>query len=308
MIDDIEAMLQYNFTAITINKGTKHSYLAMNMEVGDDGIRLDMIAYIKKCLEGRDIGRKANSPATDDLFEVPEDGVPLNEDDKKRFHSDVAKLLYLAKRTRGQILTAVSHLSGRVNTPTSDDQDKLNRVFAYLSTTVDEVMHLKLGGKVEPEVYVDASYGVHSDGSSRTGMVIMLAGVAIGCWSSKQKLVTKSSTEAEIVALSDGLTNALWMREMVMAQGYKLGPTKIFEDNQGVIKIIKAGRSPKHRTRHLNVRHFFARDREKLGDIVLIYKPTNEMIADIMTKPVTGMLFNKLSKELVGVGVNGDGE
>jgi len=98
------------------------------------------------------------------------------------------------------------------------------------------------------------------------------------------------------------------MREMVMAQGYKLGPTKIFEDNQGVIKIIKAGRSPKHRTRHLNVRHFFARDREKLGDIVLIYKPTNEMIADIMTKPVTGMLFDKLSKELVGVGVNGDGE
>jgi hypothetical protein len=60
------------------------------------------------------------------------------------------------------------------------------------------------------------------------------------------------------VALSDGLTNAIWMREMVMAQGYKLNPTKIYEDNEGVIKIIKSGRSPKHRTSHLNVRHFFA--------------------------------------------------
>ena len=116
---------------------------------------------------------------------------------------------------------------------------KLQRVFAYLYNTEDEVMHLRAGGEVSPEVYIDASYGVHCDGSSRTGMTIMMAGVAIGCWSSKQKLVTKSSTEAEIVALSDGLTNAIWMREMVIAQGYKLGPTKIFEDNEGVIKIMK---------------------------------------------------------------------
>ena len=300
LIDSLEGVLKANFSDITINKGNKHSYLAMNMEVTDSGINLDMIAYIQKCLEGRDIGRKVNSPATDSLFDIPEDGVPLSEENSKTFHSDVAKLLYLAKRTRGQILTAVSHLSGRVMAPTDDDQKKLNRVFDYLSATVDEVVCFQLGGSVEPEVYIDASYGVHANGSSRTGMVIMMAGVAIGCWSSKQKLVTKSSTEAEIVGLSDGLTNAIWMREMVIGQGYKLGPTKIYEDNEGVIKIIKSGRSPKHRTRHLNVRHFFARDRENMGDIVLIYKPTKEMIADIMTKPVTGQLFNNLSNKLIG--------
>ena len=157
--------------------------------------------------------------------------MPLDEKRKKEFHSDVAKLLYLAKRTRGQILTPVSHLASRVNNPTEDDVNKLNRVLAYLNTTADEVMHMRAGGGVEPEVYIDASYGVHADGSSRTGMVIMMAGVAIGCWSSKQKLVTKSSTEAEIVGLSDGLTNAIWMRELVLAQGYILGPTSIFEDN-----------------------------------------------------------------------------
>jgi hypothetical protein len=302
MIDGLELMLKQNFSAITINKGKTHSYLAMNMVVTDNGIELDMIAYIKKVLEGRNIGRKTYSPAKDDLFEVSEDEelTLLDDERKKDFHSDVAKLLYLAKRTRGQILTAVSHLSGRVNAPTVDDQEKLDRVLAYLSTTIDEVMHFRADGEVDPEVYVDASYGVHADGSSRTGMVIMLGGVAIGCWSSKQKLVTKSSTEAEIVALSDGLTNAIWMREMIIAQGYKLGPTKIFEDNQGVIKIIKSGRSPKHRTRHLNIRHFFARDRENIGDIALLYKPTNEMIADIMTKPLTGKTFTKLGDNLVG--------
>ena len=300
MIDSLGVALKENFAAITVSRGNKNSYLAMNLVVSENGIALDMVAYVKKCLEGKVIKRGVKSPAGENLFEVPEQGVPLTTEEKKLFHSDVAKLLYLAKRSRGQILTAVSHLSGRVKEPTQDDLVKLNRVFSYLGNTEDQVLQFKSGGIVEPEVYIDASYGVHSDGTSRTGMVIMMGGAAIGMWSSKQKLVTKSSTEAEIVALSDGLTNALWIREMVLTQGYKLGPTKVFEDNQGVIKIIQSGRSPKHRTRHLNVRHFFAKDRERSGDIQMVYKPTEMMIADIMTKPVSGALFDKLGSELVG--------
>jgi hypothetical protein len=58
--------------------------------------------------------------------------------------------------------------------------------------------------------YIDASFGVHADGTSRTGVVLMLAGAIVGAWSGKQKLVTKSSTEAEIVGLSDGLSHVLW--------------------------------------------------------------------------------------------------
>ena len=111
-IDALEKTLKENFKSITVNRGTQHSYLAMNMVVGEDGISLDMSAYIRKLLDGRKVKQGVNSPATDDLFEVPEDGVPLSDEDKKVFHTDVAKLLYLAKRTRGQILTAVSHLSG----------------------------------------------------------------------------------------------------------------------------------------------------------------------------------------------------
>lgn len=300
MIDDLERMLKSSFAAITVNKGRKHSYLSMNMEIGHDSIALDMGAYVKKCLEGREDTRMASSPATDSLFEVSEDGVPLIGEEKKRFHSDVAKLLYLAKRTRGQILPAISYLSGRVNHPTDDDVKKLDRVFAYLYSTVGEKVVFRRGGAVKPEVFIDASYGVHDDGTSRTGVVIMVGGAAVGCWSSKQKIVTKSSTEAELVGLSDGLTFALWMRELVIDQGYALEPTKVYQDNMGVIKIINSGRSPKHRTRHLNVRHFFARDRVKSGDISLEYKPTNEMIADIMTKPVNGFLFLKLGRLLSG--------
>jgi hypothetical protein len=252
--------------------------------------------------------REVHSPASDVLFEIPESSELLDASEKKKFHSDVAKLLYLAKRPRGQILTAVSHLSGRVEAPTQDDLVKLHRVFNYLHSTKNEILTLKAGGCVDFEVYIDASFGVHADGTSRSGMVIIMAGVSIANWSGKQKLVTKSSTESDIVALSDGLTNVLWMREMLIDQGHQLKPTRIYQDNEGVIKIIKKGRSPKHRTRHLNVRHFFARDRMQSGHITLVYMPTQEMIADIMTKPVGGWLFNKLSRMLIGQEVPNLGE
>jgi hypothetical protein len=58
VIDGLEIMLKENFSSITINKGNKHSYLAMNVEVDDDGIHVDMIAYIHKVLEGKNVKKR----------------------------------------------------------------------------------------------------------------------------------------------------------------------------------------------------------------------------------------------------------
>ena len=299
-IDDLIRHLQDNFKEISVVRGSKHSYLAMNIEVDDQGIHLDMIGYIDKCLEGRITKKHVQSPATDDLFGTPEESKGLDEIEQKKFHSDVAKLLYLAKRTKPDILTAVSHLSSRVDCPTADDKQKLDRVFDYIASTRSDKLMFAAGAPVSMQAYIDASFGVHADGTSRTGVVLMMAGAVVGAWSGKQKLVTKSSTEAEIVGLSDGLSHALWARELLQGQGYAMPPTEIFQDNEGVLKIMGNGRHPRHRTKHLNVRHFFARDRVRSGDITLIHKPTKEMLADVMTKPVTGKLFKDLISRILG--------
>jgi hypothetical protein len=188
----------------------------------------------------------------------------------------------------------VSHLSSRVAKCTEDDEVKLDRVLNYLAHTRDRKMVMKKGGIVDMEAYIDASFGSHVDGRSRTGIALMMCGVCVGAWSAKQKLNTKSSTEAEIVGLSDGLSHVIWMRELLLAQGYDLPPTKVHQDNQGVLSIMREGRSPKHRTKHLNIRHFFARDRVNSGDITLNYCPTREMVADVLTKAVNGELFQYL--------------
>jgi len=210
------------------------------------------------------------------------------------FHSDVAKLLYLAKRTRVECLCAVSHLASRVNKPTEDDQKKLDRVLNYLAHTRERKVKLKWGGSVAMEAYIDASFGGHVDCKSRSGIMLMMSGVCVGAWSMKQKLNTKSSTEAEIVGLSDGLSHVIWARELLLSQGHELPPTKIHQDNQGVLSIMSGGRSPKHRTKHLDIRHFFVRDRVATGDVTLVYCPTREMVADMLTKAVNGELFQYL--------------
>jgi hypothetical protein len=78
-------------------------------------------------------------------------------------------------------------------------------VFSYIACTREDKLTFAAGAPVLIHAYIDASFGVHADGSSRTtGVVLMMAGAIVGAWSGKQKLVTKSSTESEIVGLSDG--------------------------------------------------------------------------------------------------------
>ena len=299
LVDGVVAKLEKTFSSVTVTRGLRHSYLAMNIVITDNGIDVDMISYIDKILEGKTCGR-ATTPATDDLFTTAEADPLLDPDSAKLFHSDVAKMLYLAKRTRLEILLGVSHLSSRVASPTLSDQKKLQRLFDYLSTTKGAILRLKSGGKVELKTYIDASFGVHADGTSRTGVILQMGGAGIAGWTARQKLVTKSSTEAEVVALSDGLTHVLWAREFLTAQGHDVTPMVVYQDNQSVLSLMKTGRSNKHRTKHLNIRYFFAKDRAGAGEIKLEYMPTADMLADMLTKPLAGETFKQLMKQLYG--------
>jgi hypothetical protein len=81
-------------------------------------------------------------------------------------------------------------------------------------------------------LFVDASYGVHKDGKSHTGSCVVLGEVgAVHCTSSKQDIVVKSSTEGELVAASNSANQGLHSRQFLIAQGYKMGPVIMYQDN-----------------------------------------------------------------------------
>jgi hypothetical protein len=135
--------------------------------------------YIKEAIAhfGEDITRSATTPAKRNLFEIKENSVPLTDANREIFHSVVAKLLYVSKRGRLDIQLPIAFLCTQVSCSTKQDWSKLKRV--------------------------DASYAVHEDMKSHTGGVVSFRRGAAMSKSSKQKLNTKSSTEAESVGASN---------------------------------------------------------------------------------------------------------
>ena len=209
-------------------------------------------------------------------------------------------LHYLAKRVRPDILAAVSFCATRVLSPSDQDQVKLERILGYLSTTLDQKLLLRIGDSMEVRAYVDSSFGTYPDSKSVTGTVIFLGGAPIYFKSSKQKVVTRSSTEAELIGISDALSHILWTREYVLHQNIAIGPVILFQDNKSTIFLATKGRSTSERTRHIKIRYFFISHYIETNEIVIKHMPTASMIADALTKPLHGTLFVEMTKALTG--------
>jgi hypothetical protein len=109
--------------------------------------------------------------------------------------------------------------------------------------------------------------------------------------STKQKIVTKSSTEAELVGLSDTASLAIHLRNFVLAQGYDVGPAIIYQDNLSCMALMKRGGPGSERSRHINIRHFWLCEKVKDGEVVIEHLGTKGMFANVLTKPVQGAQF-----------------
>ena len=124
-------------------------------------------------------------------------------------------------------------------------------------------------------------------------------GGALFAKSTRQKLVTKSSTESELVGLSDSVPQIIWTRDFLTSQGYPVRAATIYQDNKSTICLAEKGRSTSERTRHINIRYFFVKDRIASGEVRVEYLPTQLMVADILTKPLQGELFRRLRDALL---------
>jgi hypothetical protein len=208
--------------------------------------------------------------------------------------------MYVAKRVRPDLLTTCAFLSTRVQSSTEDDWAKLQRALEYLYGSQELGITLECdNGSVNVKTHIDAAFGVHHDAKSHSGANSTLGKGPIYVKSAKQKIVTKSSTESEQVSLSDNTSQVIWTREFLQSQGYSLGPSIIYQDNQSTIAMVNKGCSTSERTRHIKIRYFFVKDFIDKQEIKLEYLPTGEMLADMLTKPLQGELFRKMRKELM---------
>jgi len=304
-LDQFEKDLMGIYGKMNVHREKVLDYLGLDVDYSEPGIvRVSMRKMVDTAIEsfGNIKGSDTvSTPAIQDLFMV-DDTLPLLDKEKlEKFHSIVALLLYIAKRARPDLLTAISFLTTRVLYPTDQDWKKLERVIKYLNGTRDLCLSIKAHKPLEIKAYIDASFATHMDRSGHTGMYVTLGIGTIYCKSTKQRIVCRSSTESELVAVADGLLVLIWMRNFLIAQGYTdIGPVQIFQDNRSTITLINKGRSTSQRTRHIDIRYFFIHDRIGSGEAVVLTVGTDEMVGDYFSKPVMGSKHVKFSRIFMG--------
>ena len=112
----------------------------------------------------------------------------------------------------------------------------------------------------------------------------MMSGAAINWSRKKQLVVALSTTEAEYVALSAATQEAVWLSRLLSdVKAPPQTPILIKEDNQGTIAVVRNPVSH-NRTKHIDIKFHYVREALEDGIMDLIYCPTKQMIADILTK------------------------
>jgi hypothetical protein len=306
VVTNVVGRIEERFGKMTITRGNEHVFLGMNITFHENGtVGVKMKEYIKEAIAdfGEDITRPATTLAKKNLFEIDVDksNGQLSVKDAEIFHSVVAKLLYVSKRSRLDIQLAIAFLCTRVSCSTKQDWLKLKRVLEYLYGTLDKFLTLGANDIGMMKTWVDASYAVHEDMKSHTGGVVSFGIGAVMSKSSKQKLNTKSSTEAELVGASDYLPYPIWAKKFLAAQGRPEGERVNPRQNQSTIRFERNGRrSCGPNSRHIDIRYFFIKDRPGLENIDVQHCPMEQMLADFFTKPLQGSLFRKFREVILG--------
>ena len=293
-------------TPLTITHGAVHEYLGMKIDFSQAGeVKFSMPQYIDGLVEEipADLSSGvATTPAANRLFQVNPEAVKLSEAQAEHYHHLVAKLLYLCKRTRPDLQTAVAFLTTRVQGPDVDDWKKLGRCLRYLCATQKLPLILCCDPAGAIQLWIDASFAVHPDMQSHTGATMSLGKGAVYSFSTKQRINTRSSTEAELVGVNDAMSLVLWTRHFLEAQGFSVKDNVIFQDNESTMLLARNGRlSSTKNTRHIDIRYYFITDHIKKGRVRVAHCPTTHMIADCLTKALQGAKFREFRNHLLNI-------
>jgi hypothetical protein len=219
-------------------------------------------------------------------------------EDVTKYREVIGKLNYLSTCTRPDISYAVSQVSRAMQDPTQEDWKNAKRIMRYLKKTMDTKIIFK-NLKEELQGYSDASYAADKkDRKSHSGYVFTMNGGPISWKSKKQPIVALSSMEAEYIALSEAAKEALWLKKLKDDLQENRNILTIYEDNQSCIKtasdVIRNERS-----KHIDVRFHFLRELVESKEIQITYCPTQQMIADMLTKSLGNIAHQRHAKRLL---------
>ena len=307
-LDEFIEMMEKEFgghTPLSVSRGPIQEYLGMTLDFSVGGqVTINMSDYVKTMLHDAptSMDGKAATPAAAHLFRVnTNDPKTLTKEKQEVFVHLVMQGLYLSQQGWPDIRTAISFLCSRLNCPDEDDYKKLTRLIRYLRNTL--YLCLVLGKDTSESIrwWIDASFAVHPRHAwtYRGHNVHGNGSIFSGSW--KQKLVTRSSTESEVVGVYDVLPQNPVTKKFLEEQGVRITETILYQDNMSSMLLERNGRhSSTKRTKHMDIRYFYVADHIKNKTLSLRHCPTEEMLADYFTKPLQGSLFIRLRNYIMG--------
>ena len=219
-----------------------------------------------------------------------------------RYQRKIGSILYAAVTTRPDIAFASSRLSRFLSNPSKEHHAAADRVLLYLADT--RLLGLQLGGADTLEVASDASFADNTlDRKSSQGYIIKLFGGLIAWKANKQDTVTTSTTEAELLALSQVAKEALFTSRLLRELKINLSNSLITIncDNQQTIRLITEEITKlQTKLRHVDIHNHWLRQEVALGTIKVDYQRSEDMVADGLTKALPA---NKWSKFLDKLGL-----
>ena len=214
----------------------------------------------------------------------------------------VCAMLFIARYTRPDILYAVTVLCRYLTNYTTAHWKAAIRILVYLKGTTDIKLVYKRQPEAKPiELYTDSDYaGDIETRRSTSGGIILAYGNLVTWFCEKQAVVTKSTTEAEYIALYTGISEACYFINVIQrGMGIQITPIPTHVDNQGTIFIAQQEVCNK-RTKHIDVRYHFCREQVKeFQNFELFYVPTCSNLSDIMTKALNAPSHEKLRDEMM---------
>ena len=203
---------------------------------------------------------------------------------------------------RPDILVPISFLGKRSTKADEDDAVKLGRVLSYLRETTEIRLTLGADNIHVIKWWADSLFAIHTDMKRHSGLFGTLERGAILARTTTQKLNPTSSTEAEVVASAEVLTQALWTASFLRHQEYDARTPLLQQDNQAAMLLQKNGvLSRRKRSRHIDIRFFFIKDRIDAGEVEVVYCNTDNMTADYLTKPLQAAKFRIHRARILGL-------
>jgi hypothetical protein len=236
-----------------------------------------------------------------------------------RYRHAVGHLLYAAIVTRFDVMNAVRELSRFMEAPGLEHWGAAKRIMRYIKSTLD----FKLTYGPFPVDCFDDCFtlvgfsdsdwcGCIDTRRSTTGYAFffgnaqgVISGGAFSVNSRLQPTVALSSTEAEYLAACSCVQEAVYLRMLLADIGVpQLGATRIWEDNQATIALVNSALGQWNpRTRHIDVRYHFIKERVRSREVELAYVPSGDQVADVLTKNLGTEKFRELAALILGIRV-----